>query len=78
MDLKDTISIWQQNINKLPTCQHNLISNNKLIHRNINIIALQEPAINAFNLLIVSRDWIPVYPTTHSNKPDKTRSMILV
>src|SRR5579863_3808033 len=78
MDLKDTVSIWQQNVNKLPTCQHNLISNNKLTNRNIDIIALQEPAINAFNLLIASRDWILVYPTTHRDAPEKTRSLIFV
>ena len=75
---KDKLIIWQQNINKSPTCQHNLLSNNKLTHMGIDIVALQEPAINAFNLTTASRNWTPVYPTTHSNAPDKTRSITLI
>jgi len=77
--MKDKIAIWQQNVNKSPTCQHNLLSNNELAHLDIDIIALQEPAINAFNLSIASKDWTPVYPTTHGKDPEKiSRSLILV
>src|SRR5216683_1496089 len=42
----DKLSIWQQNINKSPTCQHDIISNKRLVTKGINIIALQEPAIS--------------------------------
>jgi ribonuclease HI len=45
---------------------------------NIDIIALQEPALNAFNLTVASRDWITIYPTTHREVPEKTRSIILI
>ncbi len=72
------VVIWQQNINKSPTCQHTLISNNILVNRNISIIALQEPAINAFNYSIASKDWISVYPSTHNTHPDKTRTLTLI
>jgi len=44
----------------------------------IDVVALQEPAINAFNLTTASRDWITIYPTTHANAPDKTRSITLI
>ena len=75
---KDNIAIWQQNINKSPACQHDLISNNALVRMGIDIIALQEPAINAFNQTIASKDWTPVYPTPHGEAPDRTRAITLV
>ncbi len=42
----DKLSIWQQNVNKSLTCQHNIISNKRLVTKGINIIALQEPALS--------------------------------
>ena len=52
----DRLSIWQQNINKSPACQHDIISNNILIRKGINLIALQEPAISGTGFSIASRD----------------------
>jgi len=79
MDLSRTkISIWQQNVNKSPTSQHDLISSKYLIDIGANIIALQEPAINHLNKTITTKDWIPIYPSTHSKQPDKTRSVTLI
>ena len=46
---KNNIVIWQQNINKSRTCQHDLISSGKLIEKGIDIVAFQEPSINTFN-----------------------------
>jgi hypothetical protein len=51
---KDTLTIWQQNLNKSPTSQHNLISSNELTRIGIDIVALQEPAINTFNCTVAS------------------------
>jgi hypothetical protein len=65
MELKEHIAIWQQNVNKLRICQHNLISNNELVSKGINIIALQEPAIDANGYTLALRDWMPIYPTPH-------------
>ena len=76
--MNDKLSIWQQNVNKSPTCQHDLVSNNELALMKIDILALQEPAINAFNCSIASKDWTPVYPTAHKDAPSKTRSLLLV
>ena len=72
------IIIWQQNTNKSPTCQHDLISSKFLISTGANIIALQEPAINQFNKTIATKDWIPLYPSTHNEHPEQTRSVILI
>ena len=60
------IAIWQQNTNKSRACQHDLISSGKLIEKGIDIVALQEPAINTFNKSIVSWDWKVIYPSTHA------------
>jgi hypothetical protein len=67
------LCIWQQNINKSSTCQHDLISSGKLLEDNINIIALQEPVINFLGKTI---KWIMLYPTNHSKNPDKSRSIV--
>ena len=61
-----------------PTCQHDLISSKYLIELGINIITLQEPAINHLHQTIATKDWITIYPTTHSSKPEDTRSIILI
>jgi Endonuclease-reverse transcriptase len=78
MASNDIIKIWQQNINKSPSCQHDLISSGKLSELDIDIVALQEPAVNAFNQTIATRNWVTVYPTTHSSDLGKTRSIILI
>jgi hypothetical protein len=75
---KSKITIWQQNINKSCTCQHNILSSGRLIDKGIDIIALQEPAINAFNKSIARRDWKVIYPSMHDSEPTKSRSLLLV
>jgi len=72
------LTIWQQNLNKSPSCQHGLISSGRLAKHNIDIIALQEPSINFLNKTIAMRDWIPLYPSTHSKQPEKIRSITLI
>jgi len=78
VDTTDKLLIWQQNVNKSPTCHHNLISSNHLANMGIGIIALQEPAINSFGLTIAARDWTPIYPTPHGATPDRTRAITLI
>ena len=70
--------IWQQNVNKSPNCQHTLLSSRILTKHKINIIALQEPVINGFNLSIASKDWILVYPSMHCAHPGKTHMLTLI
>ena len=78
VDTTNKLSIWQQNINKSPTCQHNLISSNHLANMGVGIIALQEPAINPFGLTIATRDWTPIYPTPHGTTPARTWVVTLI
>lgn len=73
-----TLSIWQQNVNKSSSCQHDLISSARLARQGIDLVALQEPSINNFGTTVASREWIPIYPSTHSNVPHKTRSIFLL
>lgn len=75
---RKALAIWQQNLNKSPSCQHDLISSGRLAKHNIDIIALQEPSINFLDKTIASHDWTPLYPSTHKKKPEKTRSVILI
>ena len=77
-DTQSELVIWQQNLNKSQTGQHNLISSGKLAYAKIDVVAIQEPAMNFMDKTIVARDWIPVYPTTHAKEPKKTRVMILM
>jgi exonuclease III len=72
------LAIWQQNLNKSLNCQHDLISSGRLAKHNVDIIALQEPAINFLNKTIASRDWIPIYLSMHEKHPEKTRSVTLI
>jgi exonuclease III len=77
--MMEQLTIWQQNINKSPSCQHDLISSNHLADKEIDLIVLQEPAINAItNLTIATKDWLPIYPTTHGNTTNRTRSITLI
>ena len=62
----NNIIIWQQNVNKSRTCQHDLISSTRLIEKQVDVIALQEPAISDFVVTIASKDWRVIYPSTHA------------
>ena len=75
---RQELAIWQQNLNKSPNCQHGLLSSGRLAKHNIDIIALQEPAINFLNKTIAARDWVPLYPSTHEKQPEKTHSITLI
>ena len=55
-----------------------LLSNKILTRHEINIIVIQELVINGFNLSIMSKDWILVYPSTHCAHPGKSRTLMLV
>ena len=72
------LTIWQQNLNKSHTGQHNLISSGKLVNTGIDIVALQEPSINFLGKMTASRDWIPLYPSTHEKEQKKTRAIMLI
>ena len=72
------LNIWQQNVNRSCTCQHDLISSVALARQGIDIVALQEPAINNSRATIATRDWVSVYPTTHGKEPSRKCFLILI
>ena len=74
----ETLSIWQQKVNRSPTCQHDLILSTALTRRGIDIVALQEPAIASSGTAIASGEWTSIYLTTHSKDLAKTRSVLLI
>ena len=76
--MQSKLTIWQQNLNKSKTGQHDLISSGKVAYANINIVAIQEPAMNFLDKTIIARDWFPVYPSTHKERLKKTPSLILM
>ena len=75
---RSKVTIWQQNVNKSQMGQHDLISSGKLVQAGIDIVVLQEPALNFLGKTIAARDWIPIYPSTHEKEPGKTRSILLI
>ena len=76
--MQSKLTIWQQNLNKSQMGQHDLIRSGNLAYININIVAIQEPAMNFLDKMIATRDWIPIYPSTHKKGPKKTQSLILM
>lgn len=61
----DHIAVWQQNVNKLRICQHNILSNNELVTKGISIIVLQKLAIDDNRYTLALKDWTLIYPTPH-------------
>ena len=78
MDQLKYTTIWQQNVNKSCISQHNLISSNYLVSKQVSIIALQEPAIDKDGYMLASRDWVTIYPTTHWKPNTSTRAVTLI
>lgn len=78
MDQLKYTTIWQQDVNKSHTSQHNLISNNYLVRKGISIIALQELSIDNDSFTLALKDWVPVYPTHHRKPNINTRAVTLV
>src|SRR5260221_4916436 len=78
MAVTENIKIWQQNVNKPRACQHNLMSNNDLVREGINIVALQEPAIDPQGFTLTARDWTPIYPSIHRKTDSNTRAVTFI
>lgn len=72
------LTIWQQNLNKSHTGQHDIISSSNLANTGIDIVALQESSIKFLGKTTASRDWILVYPSTHKKEQKKLRAVTLI
>ncbi len=74
---RPTLCIWQQNINKPDSAQHNMLS--KVLTTACEVIAIQEPYLDRMRLMRSTAHWRVHYPTVWD--PDtagRVRSVILV
>ena len=69
-------NVWQQNLNKSQVAQEDLI--NCSIHKDYDILALQEPYIDAFGNMKATRNWRVLYPTSHLSDPMPLWAVMLV
>ena len=70
------IQMHQQNVNKSLISQLDLLQS--LRRDDYDICLIQEPFIDFRGKMRANCQWITVYPNTHQDHPDKTRSAILV
>src|SRR3981189_2525687 len=70
------LNIWQQNLNKSAKAHWDLI--NSPVHKEWDVILLQEPYIDAYGNTKVTSNWRVVYPSSHLANDSVVRSVILI
>src|SRR6266481_8045117 len=70
------LRIWQQNLNKSDRAHFDLI--NSPVHKNWDIILLQEPYIDTLGNTKANSRWHTVYPSSHLADNTIKRLVILV
>ncbi len=70
------LKIWQQNLNKSNRAQFDLI--NVPLHKDWDLLLLQEPYIATFGNTKANSQWHTIYPTSHLTDNTTNRSVILV
>src|SRR6266481_3766608 len=70
------LRIWQQNMNKSDRAQFDLI--NSLIHKDWDLVLLQEPYIDTLGNTKADSKWHTLYPSAHLTDDTTNRSVILV
>jgi len=68
--------IWQQNLNKSKKAQFDLI--NSPIHKDWDVMLLQEPYIDKYGNTKATSKWHMVYPTDHLTDLATNRAVMLV
>ena len=74
--LPTRLCIWQQNLNKSDKAHYDLI--NMPLHKNWDILALQEPYIDALGNTMANSWWHVVYPSPHLINSTIDRSVLLI
>ena len=74
--LPTRLKIWQQNLNKSDKAQFDLI--NVPLHKEWDVLLLQEPYIDSFGNTKVTSRWRILYPSSHLADSLTCRSVILV
>src|SRR5258705_1249294 len=70
------LHIRQQNVDHSMVATQHLINSD--LHRQYDLIALQEPYLDTYGNTRASRYWRVVYPSTHMSPNNRTRSAILI
>ena len=70
------LRIWQQNLNKSDKAQFDLI--NTPLHKDWDVLLLQEPYINNLGNTKATSRWHVIYPSSHLADDSTCRSVILV
>lgn len=70
------IQIRQQNVNKSLISQLDLLQS--LRKDDYDVCSIQEPYIDHQGKTRANRQWVTVYPNTHQEHPDNTRSIMLI
>ena len=70
------LKIWQQNLNKSDKAQFDLI--NAPLHKEWDLLLLQEPYIDSFGNTKATSRWHILYPSSHLADSPTCRSVILV
>ena len=70
------LNIWQQNLNKSAKAHWDLL--NSPIHKQWDVLLLQEPYLDSYGNAKATRDWRVVYPSSHPANDSIVRSVILV
>ena len=70
------MKIWQQNLNRSLEGQLDLLQSMKA--KEYSITALQEPHIDFLGRTRANPHWTVIYPKQHLEKPNDTRSIILI
>ncbi|KZT18523.1 hypothetical protein NEOLEDRAFT_1080091 [Neolentinus lepideus HHB14362 ss-1] len=65
------LCILQENLNKSLIATFDLL-NQPNLHKNWDIILIQEPYIDTFKNAKATRAWTVIYPTNHLNRSEKT------
>ena len=74
--LPTRLRIWQQNLNKSDKAHYDLI--NTPLHKNWDILALQEPYIDALGNIKANSWWHVVYPSPHLTNSTIDRSVLFI
>jgi len=72
------LTIWQQNLNKSPQAQFNMLFNSDETH---DILAMQEPNIDKFGNTKSIFKFHAIYPATHLDSEEsraKSRSVLMI
>ena len=70
------LKIWQQNLNKSDKAHFDLI--NSPVHKDWDLLLLQEPYIDKFRNTKATSKWHTLYPSSHLTDSTLNRSVILV